>query len=321
MKPSFIKQAGYVVLGLCLAGSLRAASVLEQTVEAGGEARHYLLSVTASAADEKRPLVILLHGHGGSARQVFGLTGKPSPLSVWRTIGQRENLLVAALDGKAGRDGQQGWNDCRADAPNNPNSDDVAFAQAVIEREIRERRADPQRIYLMGMSNGAMMAYRLGLELPVPVAALAAVSGGMAVDDECRRKPRGTAVMLMHGTADPLAPYHGGEVGFGKRKNRGKIQSMDSVLDYWVAANRLSPEPHLTAIPPKSAASRVMRKTWADPQGQARLVLVQVEGGGHVEPSIREPYSRFYERIVGIQNHDIESAEEAWMFFKPIAVP
>lgn len=309
------------MLGLYLAGSLRAESVLEQTVEAGGETRHYLLSVTASAADETRPLVILLHGHGGSARQVFGLTGKPSPLSVWRAIGQRENILVAALDGNTGRDGQQGWNDCRADAPNNPDSDDVAFALAVIEREIRERRADPQRIYLMGMSNGAMMAYRLALALPVPIAALAAVSGGMAVDDECRRKPRGTAVLLIHGTADPLAPYHGGEVGFGNRKNRGKILSVDSVLDYWIAANGLSPELNLTVIPPKSAASRIVRKSYSDSQGRARLVLVQVEGGGHIEPSIREPYSRFYERFAGTQNHDIESAEEAWIFFKSIAIP
>ena len=39
-------------------------------------------------------------------------------------------------------------------------------------------------------------------------------------------------------------------------------------------------------------------------------------GGGHQEPSPTVRGGRLYSRIVGPQNGDYESADEAWAFFK-----
>jgi polyhydroxybutyrate depolymerase len=45
--------------------------------------------------------------------------------------------------------------------------------------------------------------------------------------------------------------------------------------------------------------------------------LLTIEHGGHVEPSLRFHYGPLYEKIVGPQNRDLESAEQAWAFFAP----
>jgi hypothetical protein len=53
----------------------------------------------------------------------------------------------------AGRaDRHTGWHDCRSDDSGNPDTDDVSFAATVAQRRIAGGRADPKRIYMMGMS-------------------------------------------------------------------------------------------------------------------------------------------------------------------------
>ncbi len=48
--------------------------------------RRCLVALPTGAAEGKRPLVVLLHGAGASARQVLGVAFPPSPRSVWLEI-------------------------------------------------------------------------------------------------------------------------------------------------------------------------------------------------------------------------------------------
>ena len=50
--------------------------------------------------------------------------------------------------------------------------------------------------------------------------------------------------------------------------------------------------------------------------GGVQVELLTVQGGGHAEPSIAHSYGWVYHKIAGSQNRDLESAEEAWRFFK-----
>ena len=45
-------------------------------------------------------------------------------------------------------------------------------------------------------------------------------------------------------------------------------------------------------------------------------MVLTIRNGGHVEPSLRFHYGPLYSRIVGVQNRDLESVEEAWSFFR-----
>ena len=209
---------------LCLLAALAQAGTHEIRVATPDGERPALVVEADSPGPAPRPLVLLLHGHMGSAAQALGMKHfSPSPLSAWVDIARRDDIVVAALDGNRGSDGEQGWNDCRGDAGNNPHSDDVAYARAVVKQLEAEGRVDPARIYAMGMSNGGMMAFRLGLEMP-ELAAFAAVSASMAADSRCPEPPPAqTAALIISGDADPLVPYLGGQVHFGRGAPRGGV--------------------------------------------------------------------------------------------------
>jgi polyhydroxybutyrate depolymerase len=69
---------------------------------------------------------------------------------------------------------------------------------------------------------------------------------------------------------------------------------------------------HLGGIQNPTRATRML---YGSVPGAAQVELVRIDGGGHIEPSLTQRYRPIYERLVGHQNHDFESAEEAWRFF------
>ena len=299
-------------LGVCAAVSMVAAAPIPQSIQTADGTRTYLL--LQPAAPGPRPLVILLHGHMGSAKQAL----TQGPLAAWTDISAREGVIVAALDGVKGPDGHSGWNDCRGDASGNPKTDDVAFVKAVVERLERESHADPKRVYLMGMSNGAMMTLRLGLQLDPAPAAFCAVCGLMTLDGGLcgGSSPRPISALLIEGTADPLVPFEGGQVHFYK-KLRGGVVSAQQTVDFWRKADGLSQaQPVETVLPhlDPSDPTRAEKYVWGS--GARQVEFIRVEGGGHAEPTLAHAYGLVYRAFTGKQNHDFESAEEAWAFFK-----
>jgi polyhydroxybutyrate depolymerase len=294
-----------------------AAAKQNNTIQAGGLQRQYILVTPDRQPAGPRPLVLVLHGHLGTAANALGNGRVPSPLSAWVGIADREQILVAALQGLTGNDNHTGWHDCRTDAIEDPQVDDVAFARAVIDTLVKSGRADPHRLYIMGMSNGAMMSLRLALELRPAPAAIAAVSGTMAEHSDCTSTAVPTSVLLIDGTDDPIVPYAGGKVGVKNHKT-GVVTGAVATRDFWIKTDGLagtpavtSTFPHLNADDPTSAN----KQTWG-PNNGPQVSLITIQNGGHVEPSLRYHYGWLYSRLVGTQNKDFESAEEAWSFFK-----
>ena len=52
----------------------------------------------------------------------------------------------------------------------------------------------------------------------------------------------------------------------------------------------------------------------------SEVVLYEVRGGGHTEPSRSERYGFLYRLVVGRQNGDMEMADEVWKFFSAHAL-
>ena len=63
------------------------------------------------------------------------------------------------------------------------NVDDVAFTRAILDDLETVARVDPRRVFATGMSNGAMMAYRVAAELSDRIAAIAPVGGPMGIEE------------------------------------------------------------------------------------------------------------------------------------------
>lgn len=308
-----------LLCSVALATSAHAARISPDSVTTADGQRAFLLAQPDRSPAGPRPLVLVLHGHGGSAAQALGQKAGASPLAAWLPIADREGVYIAALDGSKAGDGKAGWNDCRRDAPGNPPVDDVAFAREVVQKLVADGRVDPQRVYAMGMSNGAMMTYRLAQEITPPLAGFVAVSGLMASDNGCAptRQPRQKVpAMVITGTEDPLVPYNGGQVRFGSAQ-RGGVLGAEATAQALRRMNQNTAPAQRTVfgVAQQRDSSWVERLDFGAANDPGRVALLTVHGGGHIEPSIGQQYRRFYERLVGRQNHDIESAEVAWQFF------
>lgn len=217
---------------LILAGAAHAASVTAYDLQRPEGARHVLVGLPEGNRPGKHPLIILLHGHGGTASQLLGLKGSAAPLSVWLKIADREGWVVAAPHGLDGSDGMAGWNDCRKDAASNPQADDVGLIGAIIDREVATDNVDPDRVFVMGMSNGAMMTFRAAVELGDRLAGFATVSGSMAKVSECAAPKTPLSGLIISGTADPIVPYGGGDVRI-LGMPRGSVIPVEQSVKNW----------------------------------------------------------------------------------------
>ena len=210
--------------------------------------------------------------------------------------------------------GSRGWNDCRNDAPGNPDTDDVAFLSQLIDKIKAEYNHDNDRVYVAGVSNGASMAIRLAQEIPEKIAIFASIVTSMAGNSECLDTNIPISALFMNGTADPLAPYDGGQVA----SNRGLVLSTDESIDYWVSRNNTDTNPIETPLDniDNNDNSTVVKYLYTNGTNNTEVVLYKVIDGGHAEPSLQERYGNLFLAIVGVQNGDIEMAHEVWDFFK-----
>lgn len=108
--------------------------------------------------------------------------------------------------------------------------DDVAFIAALIDRLSGSYKIDRKRVYTTGISNGAMMSYRLACELSDTIAAAAPVEG--AQDLPCHPSAP-VSIIVFHGTADQLVPFHGGNMPYQIGPHRVD-SSVPSTIEYWV---------------------------------------------------------------------------------------
>jgi polyhydroxybutyrate depolymerase len=287
-----------------------------KTINIDGVARTYLLYRPSNPLHDKLPVIVLLHGHGRSTvSEVLANT----PFSVWLNLAATERLIVIAPQGSVSPDGNYGWNDCRGDATTNPSTDDVKFISAVIAKAIRKWDADPSRIFVSGMSNGAFMTLRLATEIPDQLAAVAPIAGSMPARSKCAPPTIGVPVMFMNGTEDRLSPYAGGEIAPDTGGHRGTSIAVPDAVKIWsdlegVSLTRARNLPNL-APADGSTVTKLFSGRELSPQ---RVLLYRINGGGHTEPSIAQRYSLVYQSIVGRQNHDIEMAAEVWRFFKSV---
>jgi polyhydroxybutyrate depolymerase len=271
------------------------------TLQSGGRPRTFLYRDPPSTAGGLRPLVIGLHGRLGDGASQEKLTG-------FSQLAAREGLVLVFPDGL-----QRSWADARGATPASRDGvDDVAFISALIDLFVAQHRADPSRVYLMGMSNGGFMTLTAACALAGKVAAAVSVTGLMstALAQSCKPS-RPVPVALVLGDADPLVPYRGGELPGG----RGTVLSGRESTDFWVAANGCSGSPLSEPIPdadPKDG-TRSLRLRWTSCRGGAEVDLVTVTGGGHTWPG---GYQYLGEGFIGRTSRDFSASELAWDFLR-----
>lgn len=134
-----------------------------------GVERHRMLCVPAEIARVSAVTVVMMHGGGGDAGQAErGTGGTPLPTRKGSSSRIRRGGTGVDAGSCCGRPAATGV-------------DDVGFIEAMVQEIASSQSIDPARVYATGMSNGAMMAYRLACQ-STTFAAIAPVAGTMMVD-------------------------------------------------------------------------------------------------------------------------------------------
>jgi polyhydroxybutyrate depolymerase len=170
--------------------------------------RSYLMHVPSDLGVGEVPLMIFLHGGTGNAEHASRTTGL-------NAVAEKNHFIVVYPNGTGTLMGanRRVWDagDCCAIAQRQ-NVKDVLFIESMIKEILRDYPVDAKRVYVTGMSNGAMMTYRLMCERPNLFAAAIPVSGTLEIPS-CE-KGSSVALLHIHGSADDNVPLKGG-VGHG----------------------------------------------------------------------------------------------------------
>lgn len=232
------------------------AGTTEQVLEHDDRTRHYRVYRPA-ALPARPPLVVVLHGGLGTGEQAQRAYG-------WDAQADAGGFVVAYPDGI-----DRAWNagGCCGN-PARTGVDDVGFLTRMIDELVRTVSIDRDRVYLTGMSNGAMMAYSMACR--TSIAAVGAVAGTLL--DDCPH-PSPTSVIHVHGTDDENVRYDGAP-GSGAARIDGP--SVPELNEFWRATDDCAP-------PASTIEDRVTTLRASCRDGRA-VELVTVAGAGHRWP-------------------------------------
>lgn len=268
------------------------------------------------AGDAPTALVFIFHGGGGSGTGVADEGAHP--LWVFRKLADTENFVAVYPEGSSDAQGSAGWNDCRSDDKSGAQGDDITFLKALVDKVSGEFKLPATRIFVTGTSNGAVMAYRYAFTHTTSFRALAISAGNLPAIPEsgpCSGSPSvAIPIMIAYGTADPAMPVAGGCVAnLGGACNRGTVVSQQATVNFWLEKNGLKTlQPTVTTFDVNlSDAGDVEKHVYT---GSFPMIIYWMKQAGHSVPSktvFTDPSP-----ASGVQNRDIEFAEEAWAFFK-----
>jgi polyhydroxybutyrate depolymerase len=258
---------------ICTPRRAAEAGSSNRTLQQDGLERRYQLTIPQGYTGRKAaPLVLNLHGFGGTGESQDALTDMPE-------LAAKRGYVVVSPDGgplkvpiglvpgaeSAGEfEGRPFWNifgrgtvDFGPPRGQNLNvdssligADDVSFVTQLLDTLERELCIDTRRVYATGMSNGAGMATTLACALGKRLAAIAPVAGVNLTGKCPGRTP--TSVLAVHGDADDTVLYNGnGLLGF-----QFGNPSVRERMDQWAERDGCRPRPVTKGTKPGLTVTR-----------------------------------------------------------------
>lgn len=265
-----------------------------------GRRRTYL-EITPRHPRADAPLLIVLHGSGqtGAAHRRF--SGRS-----FDALAERIGATLLYPDGYRRR-----WNDARrglTTAAKRLDIDDVGFVEALVARH-----GSGRDVHAIGYSNGGQLVTRLLHERPGLLASATIIAAGRPADEDFLTfdtPPQATPTLIIHGTADPVVPYDGGQAILLGRPV-GVVLSAPATADYYARRNGAQ---HASAASPVATSAATTRRDYTVPIGAADAApvrLITVHDSGHVVPNATTSPLRW---LMGPSRHDVIAADEVAEF-------
>lgn len=232
-------------------GTWAEGGATSRKLEVGGKARNF--NLFAPTGTQRAALIITLHGHGQTAKQMETMTG-------WNAVAAANGAVVVYPLARGGR-----WQIFGPDSP------DVDFLLALIDQLAAEGLVDPGRVFVNGYSGGAQMSWRFACQEPTRLVAAGFVAG--AAPDGCGlgQKP---PVIMFHGEEDASLPY----------TNRRGTLAIPALGRAWAAREGCDPQETVVALDgPAQRAEGVRLHRWSCGAGEP-VELYSFKRGGHDWP-------------------------------------
>ena len=226
------------------------------------------------------PLVIQLHGFGVNAflQDLMLRTGE---------LVDELGFILLTPEGTPDPDNEQFWN--ASDVCCNfydADVDDVAYLNVLIDEAQTRWHVDPERIHVLGHSNGGFMTYRFACDAGERLAGVMSLAGDMALDPASCDHP--VNVLHVHGTADDVIYYEGGPFrgtpSPGARASAEAWAGINGCDGGWVEGARLD-----VSLAVEGAETRVEAQSGC--ASGASVALWTIEGGVHV-PAVDAGFMR-----------------------------
>lgn len=272
------------------------------SISVDGRARSFLVNLPPAYVDSSRiPLVVFLHGFGGNALQAeedYGFTEKANS----------NHFAVLYPEGvqSSGPLGLRSWNAgtcCDFAEVNNIN--DVKFIDSlIIKLQQQYPKIDLKKVYVTGISNGGMMAYRLAADLGTKIAAIAPVAATMMYPTAAPATKM--PILHIHAEPDTKVPFAGGQ-GLGGYNFAPVAQT----LDRWASFNDCSNT--ITVI---SDDSKFKHSSYGDCGPLSPIHLYLTKDGGHSWPGGKVARPGADQSSTAFNATDL-----IWNFFKSYRLP
>ena len=223
------------------------------------------------------PLLIALHGGGGDMSY-------QSNDKFYKQISKSEEngFIVVFPNGfskfNSGKFATWNAGKCCGDA-RDKNIDDVGFIKEMITKIEGQLNIDKNKIFATGMSNGAMMSYRLACELSDTIKGIAAVAGTDNVVECSPKNP--ISILHIHAKNDDHVLFNGGS-GKSLSDNKEKVTEFSSVpvtIAKWVKLNGCSDSPKRVLTVPGAYCD-----SYVGCKGNAEVKLCVTDSGAHSWP-------------------------------------
>lgn len=213
-----------------------------------------------AAANGPLPVVVLLHGFMSNEDEVRSIGG-------WDEALLRRDFILVTPGGLAGS-----WNagNCCGIA-HASQVDDVGYLSELLTRISSRPDVDPNRISMVGFSNGGLMMYRYLCADAGRIQAAVSVAGTRTVD--CMPSAP-TPVLQVHGTADQTVPYQGGQ-GLVAAILGVNFAPVEATMSALAAAQQCGAEPAVDTESP------ITRRSWSGCVEGVTVDLWTIDGFNH----------------------------------------
>ena len=276
----------------------------DRSLKSGGLDRQYAVHVPRSYnPGQPTPVILNFHGGGGNSES-------QKKISMMDQASERYGFIVVYPQGTGAKlrlINPKGftWNagSCCGYAMKQQ-IDDVGYTRALLDDLERQFNVDKKRVFATGISNGAMMCFRLACQLSDRIAAIAPVAGTMGVSGCNPSRP--VSVIYFHGTDDKFVPVGGGK---GPRSLPGEsFESVDQTIAFWRRQDKVPDTPKVVK---RGQATGSYYGPGAD---GSEVAVWLIQGGGHTWPGGQ--FGFLGKRILGAMTQDISANDLMWEFFQ-----